>query len=212
MLYPVTGSKFFVQSTIAAAKTITGISNADPAVCTSVAHGYSDGDECVITSGWDDVNGSVFRVDQLSADTFSLPDMDTTDTDWYPSGSGAGTAEKITAWLELGQVINVQSQGGGPRNITTNLLNRRNPSVTPVGFEAATLSFTLGFDPDLAEQTAMQAATRRLLKRAMKFVLPGGAYAYCYGTIAMSPIPSFDAQSVMQRTVSVGIDGLFTFF
>lgn len=212
MLYPVQGSKFYVGTVLASAKTISAVTNADPAVCTSTSHGYVDNDECVITSGWDDANGSVFRINQLTTDTFELPDFDSSDTDWYPAGSGVGTAEKVTTWVELGQVISVQSQGGGPRNITTNLLNRRNPTITPVGFEASTLTFTLGFDPALADQVALLTASRRLLKRAFKFVLPGSAYAYCYGTVAMSNIPTFDSNAVMQRSVSIGIDGLFTFF
>ena len=55
-------------------------------------------------------------------------------------------------------------------------------------------------------------ASRSLAKRAFKFTLPGSAYAYCYGTVAMSPIPTFDTGSVMRRTVNISIDGLFTFF
>ena len=45
------GSKFYFSTTFAAAKTVTAASNANPAVLTSVAHGYSDGDEFLFTSG-----------------------------------------------------------------------------------------------------------------------------------------------------------------
>lgn len=212
MLYPVQGAKFYVQTAIDSAVTVTGATNADPTVLTATAHGYVDNDEVMVVSGWDDVNYSVFRVNQLTTNTFELPDMDTSDTDWYPVGGGAGTAQKITTWQELGQVIAVTNSGGGPRNITTNLLNKRRPNVTPVGFEASTLSFTLGYDPAQTDQVELRDASRRLLKRAFKFVLPGGSYAYCYGTVSMSDLPTFDANSVMQVSVTVGIDGLFTFF
>ena len=211
-LYTVAGAKFFVSTGLEAAKTITAMSNASPTVVSAAAHGYVDNDEVLISSGWEDADQSIFRVNQLTTDTFDLPGFDATNTDWYPAGSGVGTAKEITGWLELGQVIAVQGGGGGPRNITTNLLNRRNPVVTPVGFEASTLQFTLGYDPALADQVALQAASRVLGKKAFKFLLPGGAYAYCYGTVAMSNIPQMDSQSVLQRTVSIGIDGLFTAF
>lgn len=211
-LYTVAGAKFFVSTGLASAKTVSAITNASPAVATATAHGYSDNDEVLMVSGWEDTDKSIFRVDQLTTDTFSLPGFDATNTDWYPAGSGVGTAQKISGWLELGQVIGVQSQGGGPRNITTNLLNRRNPIITPVGFEASSLQFTLGYDPALADQIALLAASRVLAKRAFKFVLPGSAYAYCYGTVAMSNIPAMDSQSVLSRQVTVGIDGLFTQF
>jgi len=211
-LYTVAGAKFFVSTGLASAKTVSAATNAAPPVLTATAHGYVDNDEVLMNLGWEDADKSIFRVDQLTTDTFSLPGFDATDNNWYPAGSGTGTAQKISGWLEMGQVIAVQSQGGGPRNITTNLLNRRNPIVTPVGFEASTLQFTLGYDPALADQVALLAASRVLAKRAFKFVLPGGAYGYCYGTVAMSNIPQMDTQSVLTRQVTVGIDGLFTQF
>jgi len=38
------GTKAYYSTTFAGAKTVTGITNASPAVATSVAHGYTDGD------------------------------------------------------------------------------------------------------------------------------------------------------------------------
>ncbi|MBT9495374.1 MAG: phage tail protein, partial [Paucibacter sp.] len=60
------GGKFLFSNTFAAAKTLATISNANPAVAGSVAHGYVDADEIVLTSGWEDATDSVFRVDQLT--------------------------------------------------------------------------------------------------------------------------------------------------
>ena len=39
-----TGSTFFIASTIAAAKTVSAVSNASEASVSSTAHGYSNGD------------------------------------------------------------------------------------------------------------------------------------------------------------------------
>lgn len=212
MYYTVTGAKFFVSTGFAGAKNITTATNANPPVITSVAHGYVDNDEILFTSGWEELNSSVFRVDQLTADTLSPLNFDATNTDLYPAGSGTGTMQKVSGWLELGQVLGVQGGGGDARNITVRPLNRRNDVNIPTGFNAATLSFELGFDPALADQVALQAASRSLAKRAFKFVLPGGAFAYCYGTVSMSPVPTFNADDVLRRNVSIGIDGIFTFF
>lgn len=210
--YPVTGSKFFISTGFASAKTITAMTNANPPVATSVAHGYSDDDEVLMTSGWEDLNGSIFRVDQLTADTFSPKNFDATSTDFYPAGSGSGSAQKVSGWLEMGQVLGVTGGGGDPKNITISPLNKRNDVNIAVGFNSSTLSFELGFDPALADQVALQAASRSLAKRGFKFVLPGGAFAYCYGTVSMAPVPTFNANDVLRRNVSIGIDGLFTFF
>lgn len=210
MYYPVLGSKIFIQSAIAAAKNITGATNVSPTVLTSTAHGFADNDEVLINSGWEDLDGSVFRVDQLTADTFSLPGFDATNTDWYPAGSGTGTAKKITTWLQIGQVLGVTGGGGSPKTITANPIDRRNPVIIPVGFEASTLQLTLGYDPALAAQVEMLSASRALGKRAIKFILPGGGYAYAYGTVALSSIPTFDTNSVMQKTMAMSLDGMFT--
>lgn len=208
--YPVTGSRIYIQSAIAATKNITALSNANPPVAESTAHGYADNDEVLVLNGWEDTNYSVFRVNQLTADTFELLGFDASDTDWYPSGSGTGTAQKITTWTSIGQVLGVQSQGGDPRNITVQPIDKRNPVNIPVGFNASTLTLTLGFDRAQAAQIEMLSASRSLAKRAIKFALPGSGYAYCYGTVALSSIPTFDTNSVMQVTCAISVDGLFT--
>ena len=74
------GSKFYFSQTFAAAKTVTAISNASPAVATSVAHGYVDGDELLFTSGWELANNSIFRADQLTADTFGITGLNSSNT------------------------------------------------------------------------------------------------------------------------------------
>lgn len=208
--YPVTGSRIYIQSAIAAAKNITALTNANPPVGTSTAHGYVDNDELLILNGWEDTNYSVFRANQLTTDTFELLGFDATDTDWYPSGSGTGTAQKITTWTSIGQVLGVNSTGGDPRNITVQPIDKRNPINIPVGFNASSLTLTLGYDPAQAAQIEMLSASRSLGKRAIKFVLPGGGYAYCYGTVALSNIPTFDTNGVMQIAAALSIDGMFT--
>lgn len=208
--YPVQGSRCYVQSTIASAVTITDITNASPPVVTAASHGYVDNDEVLHLVGWEDFNYSVFRVNQLTTNTYSLDGYDASNTDWYPAGSDTGTAQKITAWTEIGQVLGIQSSGGGVRNITIQPYDKRNPVNIPIGFEASTLSFTLGYDPSQASQVALLAASRTLAKRAVKFALSGGGYAYCYGTVAMNPIPNFNPNGVLEATVAISIDGLFT--
>jgi Ubiquitin-activating enzyme E1 FCCH domain len=59
------------------AKAITGISTVNPAVVTSVAHGYSNGDEIIIIGvvGMTALNGRNFIVSGVTANTFTLLDM-----------------------------------------------------------------------------------------------------------------------------------------
>ena len=81
-----------------AAKTITDITDADPAVVTSTAHGYSDGDEVYITDvlGMTEVNQRSFLVSNKTANTFELQTKDGVDLDAsaFTSYSSAGSSEK----------------------------------------------------------------------------------------------------------------------
>lgn len=72
-------------------KTITDISNANPAVVTAASHGFSDGDEVHISgvSGMTEVNGRRFFVANSDTNTFELEDEDSTDYAAYTSGGEA---------------------------------------------------------------------------------------------------------------------------
>lgn len=80
-----------------AGKTITGITEADPAVVTIASHGYSNGDIVKITGvvGMTEVNNKVFTVRNAATNTFELEDYDSTSNTTYTS---AGEAAKYTAF------------------------------------------------------------------------------------------------------------------
>lgn len=79
------------------AKTITGITQADPAVVTSNSHGYSNGDTIKITDvvGMTEVNDKTFTVRNVTTNTFELEAYDATSNNAYTSG---GEADQFTAF------------------------------------------------------------------------------------------------------------------
>jgi hypothetical protein len=184
------GSKFYYSSTFASAKTITALSNANPAVATSVAHGYSDNDEILLTSGWEDATDTVYKVDQLTADAFSPLGLNSNDTNWYASGTGTGTAQKISSWVEMPQVLSIASSGGDPRFTNIEPLARRNSIAVPTGFNPQSITLTLGHDASNATYIAMQNIARTLSKVAFKVVIAGGATGYGYGYLNVGELPA----------------------
>jgi hypothetical protein len=87
--------------TVIGAKTITAISKANPAVITSTAHGLSDGDVVKIAAvvGMIEINGKVGVVVGLTANTFALYGVDSTNYTTYTSGGTAtGAAYKVSNW------------------------------------------------------------------------------------------------------------------
>lgn len=80
--------------TFQSAKTVTSATAANPVVCSSTAHGYSDADLVVIQNfvQMTDVNSRVFRVENVAANTFQLADEDGTS---YTAESTGGIARKL---------------------------------------------------------------------------------------------------------------------
>ena len=79
--------------------TISGITQADPAVVTATGHGYSNGDEIFITSveGMIEVNGKRFLVSNATTNTFEIQDLSGTDIDstGYTAYTSGGVANRV---------------------------------------------------------------------------------------------------------------------
>ena len=99
---------------VSSTKTATGITQANPVVVTSVAHGFNNGDTIKISgvSGTTELNNRRFLVANVTADTFELSGENGTNHTAYTSG---GTLEKLaevtTPFLEaeLDQIKFTQS-------------------------------------------------------------------------------------------------------
>lgn len=91
------GTRFYIQAlgTNGTAKTITAITQANPAVVTSTTHGLLTGDVVTIAAvvGMTALNGQSYMVKMLTANTFELANCDSTGFTAYTSG---GTATPFT--------------------------------------------------------------------------------------------------------------------
>lgn len=192
--FPEGSSQQFSQ-TFASAKTITAMSNANPCVCTSVAHGYTTGDEVLITSTWEDATDTVFKVTVLTADTFSLQGLNTSNTSFYPVG-GTGTAQKISSWVAIPQVLTISASGGDARFTDVAPLAKRNAIKIPTGFNATSVTLSLAHDATQAAYITMLDISRSLTKVAFKQVISGGAVTYGYGYMSASEMPKLNNNQV----------------
>jgi hypothetical protein len=195
-LYFAEGSSQQFSQTFASAKTITSLTNASPAVATSVAHGYTTGDEILLVTGWEDLTNTVVKVNVLTADTFSLTGIDTSNVSFFPSGSGVGTAQKISGWTAIPQVLTISGSGGDARFTDVQLLAKRNALKIPTGFNAVSVTMTLAHDPAQAAYITLQGISRNLSQVAFKQVVSGGAMTYGYGYISVSEMPKLNNNQV----------------
>lgn len=81
---------------LATAKTVSAATAANPVVCTSTSHGYSTGDLVLLTAmdQMTPVNGRVFKITVVNANSFSLDDEDGSA---YTAETSGGLARKLTA-------------------------------------------------------------------------------------------------------------------
>lgn len=205
------GSKVQFTQTMASAKTITAATNANPCVMTSTAHGYATNDEILLTTSWEDATDSVYKITVIDANSFSVSGLDTTNTSFFAPGSGVGTAQKLSAWLDIPQVLTISASGGDARFTEINPLAKRNGIKVPTGFNATSVTLTLGHDAAQANYITMLGISRNLSKVAIKQVIAGGALTYGYGYMNVSETPKLNvnqantvdaAITVLGRTVS----------
>lgn len=206
-LYFPEGSSQQFSQTFASAKTINALTNANLAVATSVAHGYTTGDEILLTSGWEDATDSVYRVTVLTADTFSIQGLDTTNTGFFPVGTGTGTAQKISGWTSIPQVLSISGSGGDARFTDVQLLAKRNSLKIPTGFNATSITMSLAHDAAQANYITMVGISRNLSKVAFKQVISGGSVTYGYGYMSVSEMPKLNSNQVNAVDAAITVLG-----
>ena len=205
------GSSQQFSKTFAAAKTIAAISNANPAVATSTGHGYVSGDEILLTSGWEDATDTVFKVEVVDANSFRILGLDSSNSNFFPSGGGAGSAQKISGWTSIPQVLTISASGGDARFTDVSPLAKRNAIRIPTGFNATSITLSLAHDAGNANYKTMLGISRSLSKVAFKQVISGGAVTYGYGYLSVSEMPQLNnnqvntvqaAMTVLGRSIS----------
>ena len=200
--FPEGSSQQFSQ-TFASAKTITALTNANPAVATSTAHGYATNDEILLTSGWEDATDSVYKVTVIDANSFSIQGLDTSNTSFFPAGTGTGSAQKMSGWTAIPQVLTINSSGGDARFTDVAPLSKRNAVKIPTGFNATSVTLSLAHDASNANYQTMLGISRTLTKVAFKQVISGGATTYGYGYMNVSEMPKLNSNQV--NTVDAAI-------
>jgi hypothetical protein len=111
--YKFYGSQFKANTGLGTAKNITGLSNADPAVLTSVGHGVTTHAAGLIEAvgGMTEVNDRLVVVERVTADTLRLVGVDSTNYGAYTSG---GTLKLCTMTAHCEQTTYTYDSGTTP--------------------------------------------------------------------------------------------------
>ena len=188
-----TGSTFYIASTIATAKTASAVTNAAEAVVTSTAHGYSNGDTVIMFSGWGRLNKRAFRIKSVTTDTFVLEGCDTSNTTYFPAGTGIGTVQKISAFTQITTVMNPSSSGGEPKVVSYKFIESDVEYSINDGFTAT--SYTVELDADSiggAGYTALKTLTDVQTDTVLKLVTRSGSILLVPCTVALNEAVSLN--------------------
>ena len=205
-----------MQSALAAAKTITGITKAAPGVVTSVAHGYSNGDYVYLdVLGMRQIHDRVFRVCNQAADTFQLEavsggaGIDTSAYDTFSSGS----AYKITFGTSITTATSMNMTGGNFESLDATTIHDTQKIVVPGLPDETKAEFENLWDPTDAGQIALKAASDAQAKRAFKFTFgTGGKIMLFAGSCGFAGAPQGGAQEIVKTSAVITSQGTPTYY
>lgn len=180
-----------------APKAVTAITNANPGVASSAAHGMSNGALIEVASGWQKVNERIVRVAATASGTFALEGIDTTNTTLYPTGTGSGSVREITAFTQISQILELSTTGGDMQFTTYSFLENDFESQLPTTSSAQSLTMSIADDPTLAGYQALKKAADERAVRALKLVMPNGSTLLYNGYVSFNETPTMTKSQVM---------------
>lgn len=206
----INGAKYAISTQLAAAIAITGISNANPGVA-STGTTPADGDILIIKSGWTELNDSVVRADNpVAATSFRLEGVDTTDLVRFPAGEGIGSYLKVSNFVGLSQVRDVQMDGGDQQYFQYQYVEDQGgrQRQKPTFKNAMSMRVVLDYDPSLPWYAALKEVDRKRIDCVLREVLPAGDVIYYVGTLSFNGVPTkgINENMTVQATFSLSSD------
>ena len=207
-VYLPNGSTIHIASGYGDSKTMSAVTNANPAVATSSSssHGLIDTDIIEVTSGWSRLNKRIMRVDNLSGDNFDLEGLDTSSTTIFPAGSGTGTFREVTGWTQLQQILSLAGEGGEQQFVTYQFLEDDAERRLPTNKSAAGLTIEVADDDTLAGYILAKAANDDRQPRAVKITKPGGGLILFSAYITIAPMPTLTQNEVARAQVTMSFE------
>lgn len=199
------GAIVSLATTYGSAKTVTAITNANPGVAASAAHGLANGALVSVTSGWSNLNNRVVRVAGSTASNFNLDGIDTTSTLQYPVGSGTGSVQEITAFTQISQIMGFQTSGGDQQFTNVSFMEQSFETQIPTLTSAMSIAIDIADDPTLPGYQALKTAADARAVRALKLQLPDGSFILYQGYVSFNETPTLSKGQVMMVKANLSL-------
>lgn len=199
-----------MQSVLAATKTITAITKANPAVVSSTSHGYSNGSYVLLSiQGMFQLDSKVVRVANQTANTFECEGVDSTLFDTFSSG----TAQLITFGTTLSSVKSLSASGGDFDFLDITTIHDNVKKQVPGLPNALNYSFDNLWDVSDAAQVAMKLASDSQAPRAFRLTFgTGGNIMLFYGYVGFTGAPTGAALDIVTTPAAITMFGTPTYY
>lgn len=199
-----------MESALAAADTITGITKANPAVVTATAHGLNNGDYVLLSvQGMWQLDQKVVRVANKTTDTFECEGVNSTSYETFSTGS----AYAITYGTTLSSIATISASGGDFDFIDTSTIHSNVKSQIPGQANALTYSFENLWDMSDTAQLAMKAASDAQSTKCFKFTFgSGGPIMVFNGYVGYAGAPTGNAQDKITSPAVITCYGTPTYY
>lgn len=191
-----------VQSALAAALTVSGITKANPAVVTYTGTDPTNGDYILMkVQGMYQLDYKVVRAANVNAgsNTFECEGVDSTSYDTFSSG----TAEVITFGTTLAIISDVSASGGDPEFIDVTTIHDDINKQIPGNFSAIVYNMTANWDPADAGLIALKAASDLKAVRCVRITFSDNTRVAFAGYVAASGVPTGSAKAKVATPIAI---------
>lgn len=198
------GTRIYIQSAIAAAQAVSGISKANPAVVTYSGTDPADTNYIALTNmqGMTELEDSLVKAANVNttANTFEAEDQDSSNYGTFVSGS----MQVVTLATELQVATGFTISGGEQEFAEYTYLWDRIRRKHPTQKTGMDVQLPMIWDPNDAGSQALLAASDATAKRGFKILFPDGLEMLFFGYVGASGLPNAqDANSIMQTTATI---------
>lgn len=200
-----------VQTALATALAISGITKASPAVVSYTGTDPANGDYVVLAvTGMYQLDKVVARVANVNGagNTFELEGVDSTLFETFISG----TAQVITFGVSMTNVQEVNPSGGEPEFADTTTIHQNIRTRVPVVTTPLSFGMTGRFDAGDAAMIELAKATRAISQRCIRFRFSNGAKMVFQAYVSAPGVPTGSAQQVVQTPMTFEAQGLPTVY
>ncbi|WCM86648.1 phage tail protein [Acidovorax sp. NCPPB 3576] len=201
------GATVAIATGYGAVKAVSAISNADPGVVTSPAHGLLNGAFYELKTGWQKISERIFKAANVAANVLDVSGINTTDANRFPVGSSAGSLREITAWTQIPQILEFTTNGGDQQFANFSFLEEDYERQLPTVTSAQSIQIGIGDDPTLPGYQALKLAGETRAIRAIKITLPNGSVILYNGYVSFNETPTLTKGQVMQVRATISLQG-----